>query len=244
MLFSLWTLLTRWLQAFTMLWSRFSDIFGRKPIFIVSLCALLGFSIGCGRARTLNELIVFRVLQGLGGSGIYSLGNIVLPEITPDRWYSHMVTAQGGIFTVSNVLGPVLGGVISAQTTWRWLFYLNIPGCGVLLPIIIFAWKDNELNETLKTRLVKACNFDFMGLLLLTATTCCLVVGIQLGGSYYAPWTSSTVLGSLVGGGAALIVLLAWNYHRGRVFRKKDRGPLPLFPSRLMKLRLVSASFV
>ncbi|CAK3783857.1 MFS multidrug transporter [Lecanosticta acicola] len=231
-------------MTFTMLWSRFSDIFGRKPIFIISLLALLGFSAGCGRAQTLNELIVFRVLQGLGGSGIYSLGNIVLPEITPDKWYAHMVTAQGGIFTISNVLGPVLGGVISAQTTWRWLFYLNLPGCGILLPILLIAWKDTKLDETLKTRLHKALNFDFLGLVLLTAATCCAVVGIQLGGSYYAPWTSATVVGTLVGALTAFLVLLGWNHHRDVTFRKTEKGPLPLFPRRLMTLRLVSASFM
>lgn len=153
-----------------------------------------------------------------------------------------MISAQGAIFTLANVLGPVLGGIISSTTTWRWIFYLNIPGCGVLLPVVIIAWKDNELPETFKARLNKACTFDFLGLLFLTSLVCCVVVAIQLGGSFYAPWTSSAVLGVFIGALVSLIAIVAWNQYREAIWHRSKIGPL--FPARLMSIRVVSGAFL
>ncbi|CEJ83851.1 hypothetical protein VHEMI03281 [[Torrubiella] hemipterigena] len=230
-------------MTFAMLWPRISDLVGRKWSFIAATVCLLVFSLGCGLSRNLSQLIAFRVLQGLGGSGLYSLGNMVLPEVTPNSWYSFMIAMQGIMFTLAGVLGPLLGGIVSTETTWRWIFYLNLPPCAVIAVVMAFSWSENKPAKCFKERLSDALDYDFVGITLFTAASCCLVLGIQLGGSSYAPWISPDVLGLLVGSVVCGALLIIWN-QRLNAASGKSTSVQPLFPSSLLRIRLVSAAFI
>jgi len=213
---------------------------GRKWCYITASLTLLAFSLGCGLSRTLGELITFRVLQGLGGSGLYSLGNMVLPEISPNRWYSAMLAAQGTIFTLAGILGPLMGGIIATRTTWRWIFFLNLPICGTIAITLALSWPQNKQNHNLKRRIMDASHYDFVGVVLFTAATCCLILGIELGGSSFAPWISAEVLALLCVAIVCFGAFAWWNYRRNST---REKSPIqPLFPSTLLKIRLVSAS--
>ena len=83
------------------------------------------FSIGCGFAQSLNQLIAFRALQGVGGSGLYALTIVIFPDISPPRMLGLIGSIIGMVIAISGVLGPVLGGVITHNTTWRWVFWIK-----------------------------------------------------------------------------------------------------------------------
>jgi MFS family permease len=83
------------------------------------------FSLACGLAQTLIQLVVFRALQGIGGSGLYSMTMVVFPEITPPNLFPIVAGIIGAVLAIAGVLGPILGGVITHESTWRWIFLLK-----------------------------------------------------------------------------------------------------------------------
>jgi MFS family permease len=118
-------------------------MFGRKGTLCFAVAIFTVFSLACGLAQTMNQLydptpitcvvselimclsIIFRAFQGIGGAGLYSLAMSVIAEITPLRFIGVSSGLMGSIFALSSLLGPVLGGIITSHTTWRWVFYLK-----------------------------------------------------------------------------------------------------------------------
>jgi MFS family permease len=107
------------------IFARISDIIGRRDAFIAAFLIFFAFSLGCGFSQTLNQLIVCRVLQGIGGSGLYSLTFVILPEISPPRLAQATGALAGAVVALAGVLGPLLGGIITKFTTWRWIFWIK-----------------------------------------------------------------------------------------------------------------------
>ena len=105
--------------------TRLADVFGRKQILLTSFIFFTIFSLACGFSQTVEQLIIFRTLQGIGGTGLYSLAMVICPEISPPKYLHHVVSAIGATVAISGVMGPVLGGVITGTTTWRWIFWLK-----------------------------------------------------------------------------------------------------------------------
>ncbi|CCF38151.1 ComD protein [Colletotrichum higginsianum] len=102
-----------------------SDLFGRKGTVLVSLTVFTLFSLACGVSQTMEQLIVFRAFQGMGGAGLYSMAVSVITEITPLKYIGISSGLMGSIFAMSSLLGPNLGGAITQHSTWRWVFYLK-----------------------------------------------------------------------------------------------------------------------
>jgi len=107
------------------LFARIADIVGRRNAYIAAFVIFFAFSLGAGFSQTLNQLIACRVLQGIGGSGLYSLAFVILVEIGPPRLQQWMAALAGITVACSGVLGPVLGGIITHYTTWRWVFWIK-----------------------------------------------------------------------------------------------------------------------
>ena len=105
--------------------TRMSDVFGRKQMALTSFFFFTCFSLGCGFAQTVEQLILLRALQGIGGTGLYSLTMVICPEIAPPRLLPVVVSLLGCTVAVSGVCGPVLGGIITGNTTWRWIFWIK-----------------------------------------------------------------------------------------------------------------------
>lgn len=107
------------------IFARLADIVGRRNAYIAAFIIFFAFSIGCGFAKTLDQLIALRVLQGIGGSGLYSLTFVIMPEISPISMQPLTGALAGAVVAMAGVLGPVLGGIITNYTTWRWVFWIK-----------------------------------------------------------------------------------------------------------------------
>jgi len=107
------------------IFSRIADIFGRRNAYIAAFLIFFAFSLGCGFSTSLTELIACRTLQGVGGSGLYSLTFVILPEISPPKMIQAIGAIAGVVVAMAGVLGPVLGGLITHYTTWKWIFWIK-----------------------------------------------------------------------------------------------------------------------
>lgn len=173
---------------------------------------------------------------------MYSLGNMILPEIAPNKWYSYMLAAQGSILTLAGVLGPLFGGVIATRTTWRWIFWLNVPICAAIAGILAISWTDNTHRDSFWIRFQYARKYDFVGLLLFTAATCLLVLGLEIGGSSFADWVSAEVIVLLCSFVVCTFVFVGWNMYREKSSAKKQIRAL--FPASLFHMRLIIAALM
>jgi MFS family permease len=111
--------------AFLMITAKLSDVWGIKSLLLICATIFLIFSMACGGAQTMTQLIVFRAFQGIGGSGLYSLTFVsVMKMVVPEKigFYSGIISS---VSVLANLLGPLLGDIIADWTTWRWCFFLK-----------------------------------------------------------------------------------------------------------------------
>jgi EmrB/QacA subfamily drug resistance transporter len=191
-----------------------ADRFGARRIFCT---AIVLFSLGsalCGAAQSMPQLVVFRVLQGMGGAMMVPVGRLILlRSVPPARMVAAMVwfTLPGA---VGRVAGPLLGGLVVTIASWRWIFLLNIP-FGVLGVLMAMAFID-ELHEPLHQR------FDLAGFVLLSAGLVGMVGGLDTAGRGLVPQPVTLALAGL----GALSLLAYWAYSRARADTIIDPGLL------------------
>ncbi len=107
------------------LFARTADVVGRRNAFLAAFVIFFGFSIGCGFAQTLNQLIACRALQGVGGSGLFSLTMVMWPELAQDHMRQYIAGLAGVVIAMAGVLGPILGGILTHYASWRWIFWIK-----------------------------------------------------------------------------------------------------------------------
>ena len=154
------------------LYGKLSDIYGRRNIYIIAMALFLIGSILCGRAETLTQLIFARALQGIGAGGIMPLAFILIGEMFSLEQRTKMQGVFSGVWGVSSIAGPLLGGFIVDQLSWHWIFYINvIPGL-LAGALVAFAWKD-------QARASERPAVDYTGAVLLTAGVILLLLGLM-----------------------------------------------------------------
>src|ERR1700733_1774723 len=179
---------TAFLVASTMttpLYGKLSDIFGRKPAFLVSITIFLAGSVLCGLSRTMTELIVFRAVQGLGAGGLITLSQTVVGDLVSPRERGRYQGLFAGVFAACSVVGPLLGGMITQALSWRWIFYVNLPVGAAAMFLIAIALRRHKRPVTHR--------IDYAGAALLTCGTVCLLLFLSWGGSVH-PWLSPAML--------------------------------------------------
>ncbi|KAI2468606.1 putative multidrug resistance protein fnx1 [Annulohypoxylon bovei var. microspora] len=200
------------------IFAKLSDILGRKFIFTTSIAIFAIFSGACGGAQTMTQLIVFRAFQGVGGGGAYSLSTVLITELVPPHKIAKSTAQLSLVTTLGNVLGPIIGGAISNNTNWRWIFWLNVPiaVCTLLLALAVIPNGFPHHNETprqLETQKPRPTasikRLDIIGTILLLVATVSLAAGFQEAGSRF-PWKSAYVISLLTISGLLWIVLLLW----------------------------------
>ena len=186
-------------------WS--AERFGAKRVFC---CAIAFFSIGsalCGAANSLPELVVFRVIQGLGGAMMVPVGRLILLRNVP----KHLMVAAMVWFTVpptiGRMVGPLVGGAIVTLTSWRWIFLINIP-FGLLGIALALGFIEDQRED------IPVQTFDVLGFVLLAVGLTGVLGALETAGKSLIPaWQSAVVAG--IG-----LVSLAWYYRHHR--RKAD----------------------
>ncbi|OBT91219.1 hypothetical protein VE02_00380 [Pseudogymnoascus sp. 03VT05] len=195
-------------MGFAVIFARISDGIGRKGASILAWLLFAAFSLGSGLATNINQLIAFRTLQGIGGSGLFSLSMIVLPQITPVRLWALMSSLVGMSFAFSYVLGPILGGVITHNSTWRWIYLFNAPAAVLGVGLILIAWPAQaDRKNRLSTSLAQ---MDVLGALLLLIATVLLVFALQQAGSQEYAWSSPVIVATLTVSAVSWVAFIAW----------------------------------
>lgn len=204
----------------------------------MSLVIFTTFSIACGVARTIDQLIIFRALQGVGGAGLYCLAMSVVVEIMPLKYIGLASGLMGSTFALSSLLGPVLGGVITSNTTWRWVFYLNIPpGVAILAAVLaVFPINATPLHVTWKT--LRA--LDYPGAALSLLGTILLIFGLEQGGTVF-PWRSPAVIGTIIASGLSFIGFGFWEWQASRAAKLSGKM-LVLFPTPVICHRVIASA--
>jgi EmrB/QacA subfamily drug resistance transporter len=170
----------------TPLYGKLGDLYGRKRIFQASIVVFLVGSALCGQSQSMGELIAFRTLQGLGGGGLIVLAQAIIGDIVSPRDRGRYQGVIGAVFGVSSVAGPLLGGFLVDNASWRWIFYVNIPIGIVALAVIAVALRVPEQR--------RHARIDVLGTILLSLAAGCFVLAASLGGATYG-WGSWQIIG-------------------------------------------------
>ncbi len=187
--------------AATPLWGKLGDRLGHKPLLLGALLVFVAASCVCGASQNLTQLVAARVVQGIAAGGLMTLamasvGHLVSPR-ERGRYQGYIAAAFAG----AAALGPLIGGVLVDEVSWRWVFYVNLPlgllaaaGLAVLLPA--------ERPEPSRAPL------DAAGAALLAAATSALLLACVWGGNQHA-WDSPTIIGLLATAAALSLALVA-----------------------------------
>ncbi|KAH7391856.1 putative MSF multidrug transporter [Pyrenochaeta sp. MPI-SDFR-AT-0127] len=213
-------------NSFLMITAKLSDIWGLKVLMLSCAVLFLVFSMACGAAQTMVQLIVFRAFQGIGGSGLYSLTFVsIMKLISPEKigFYSGVISS---VFAMANLLGPLLGGIISDRTTWRWIFFINGPIVAIAIALLFMSMPSLKDGKTNSQRIR---SLDGIGGILSVCWPIPLIFALQEAGGSHS-WSSGVIIGTLVTG---LVLLIAFGvYETWVTYRTKKE---PIFPVNFLR---------
>jgi MFS family permease len=172
------------------LFGKISDTHGRKPIFLIGIISLLIGSMLCGLSRSMTQLVILRGLQGVGGGILISIAFTILADLFPPRKrgkYAGLLTSMWGI---ASIIGPAIGGFITDNLSWRWVFYVNIPLGLIAIVMTITSLPSLKGTDTKKV-------IDYTGAAILTVALVPLILAFSWAGTTY-PWTSVQIIGMLL----------------------------------------------
>src|SRR5207244_562151 len=120
----------------TPIYGKLGDMVGRKPVFQAAILIFLAGSMLAGLSQSMGELIGFRALQGVGAGGLIVGAQAIIADIVPPRERGRYIGLIGAVFGVASVAGPLLGGFIVDNLSWRWVFYVNLPVGALAVAIV------------------------------------------------------------------------------------------------------------
>jgi EmrB/QacA subfamily drug resistance transporter len=205
------------------IFARLSDITSRRNVFLIGLVIFIAGSALAGLSQNLSELIAFRGVQGFGGGGIFPVAIAMVAVLFPPATRAKVVGLISGAAGIAIVLGPLLGSYIVSITTWRWVFYINLP-FGILAMIVL-------LFAVGPLRPQVPGGFDVPGAALLSGWVAALMLAlVQVADAGWA-WTDPRTIGLLAAALVLVAIFMWWE------FRVKE----PLVPFRLLKERVIAA---
>ncbi|MEU0947941.1 MFS transporter [Streptomyces canus] len=196
-------------------YGKLGDLLGRKGVFQFAIIVFVAGSALAGRAATMDQLIAFRAVQGVGAGGLMIGVQAIIADIVPPRQRGRFMGLIGAAFGLASVAGPLLGGYFTDHLSWRWCFYVNVPFGLLTLAVVTAVLKLPK--PRVRPRL------DLPGALLLAAASTCLVLLTSWGGTEYA-WDSRVILGLGAGAVASAVLFLVAEH-----FAAEPLIPLRLF---------------
>src|SRR5436309_7776502 len=207
------------------IYGKLADIYGRKPLFLFGSSLFLLGSVLCGAAQSMEQLIIFRAIQGLGAGAVLPIVLTIIGDIFALKERAKFQGLFSGVWGLSSIVGPALGGLIVDHFSWRWVFYLHVPFGLLSCLLLALTLKDNVDR--------KSPHLDYMGTLALTGAVVALLFFLLQGGTTW-PWLSLPSLSLF----AAFLVLLVL------FLRQENRAPDPILPLTLFKNRIIAISSI
>jgi len=207
----------------TPLYGKFGDLFGRRRVLGTAILIFVAASVACALARSMPQLVIARVLQGVGGGGLIALAQSVVADVVPLRDRGRYQSYISIVWVVASMLGPVVGGVLTEQLSWPWIFWINLP-----LGLVAFALVQGSLRALPLHR--GEARIDGLGALLLLAGLTALLIPITRVGQGSA-WHEGN---NLAGWAIAAVLLAAF-------LRQQRRHPEPIVPMALLANPVVVA---
>lgn len=214
------------------IWVKFSDIWGRKPIFLAGIALFFVSSVVCAAAVDMQMLIVGRAIQGAGGGGLICMVSVAISDLFSVRERSLWLGFCEGVWALSGAVGPLLGGAFAEKASWRWCFWCNLPIAGTAF-ILIFFFLNVHNPKTPVYEGIKA--IDWFGCISIVGIVVMLLLGLDLGGAVY-PWGSAKVICLLVFGALMILVFI----YSERKLAKYPVIPLSLFGSKNVATLIVT----
>ena len=205
-------------------WGKLSDLYGRRLLYQIGIGVFLLGTLLSGFSDSMTQLIIFRAIQGLGAGALIPLGMTIIGDIYTLEERAKMQAYFSGVWGISSVIGPVIGGFITDQLSWRWVFFINLP-IGVVAALIMgFALKEPKVHAKPK--------IDYAGATLLMAAISLLILAmVEGGGSLAELFAFHNLL--LFGVSIVLLGLFAW---------VEKRAADPIIPFELFNNRIVSVA--
>jgi len=215
--------------ASTPIWGKLADLFSKKLLIQLAIVIFIAGSMLAGLSQSVNTLIAWRVLQGLGLGGLQALVQIAMAAMISPRERGRYSGFLGGVMALATVGGPLLGGLLvdTSWLGWRWCFYVGVPFAAIALVL---------LQKTLHLPVIKReVHIDYLGAAFLTAGVSALLIWVTLAGSTF-PW-ASVESALFVGGGVLAIAAFLITEMRA----KEPIVPLRLFRERTTTLAIIAS---
>jgi MFS family permease len=206
------------------IFSKLSDLYSRRNVFLASLGIFIAGSVLAGASQNLTELVAFRAVQGFGSGAFFPVGLSIIAVVFDPATRARLTGPMTGVFALASIAGPLLGSTILDATTWRWIFYINIP-VG-LAGIAVLTTSVGPL------KVPRAQRFDTVGALLLTGWVSALLFALFQVANGLWGWTDVRFLGVLVLAVALLASFVALEL----------RSSAPLIPLRSLGHRVVAST--
>ncbi|MCC2594768.1 MFS transporter [Pusillimonas sp. MFBS29] len=207
----------------TPIYGKLGDIYGRRIVLSNAIILFLVASVACAMAPTMPVLVAARILQGLGGGGLISVAQATIADVVSPRERGRYQAYISGAFAVASVSGPILGGVLTAYLSWRWVFWINLP-LG-LIALLISRRAMRKLHVPQRKRSV-----DYVGAALLSVGLSAVLLTISRAGQQDVPGLDNNSLRMLI---LAVICLAAYVWNARRT-------PEPIVPLGLFRIRTVT----
>src|SRR5260370_10472726 len=193
--------------------------FGRKRLFLLCISLFTVTSLLCGVAPSLSMLVLFRVIQGAGGGGLQPMAQAILADTFPPEKRGLAFALYGITAIMAPTIGPTLGGWLTDNYSWRWIFYINLP-VGLLTLFLVFRMV--EAPPYLSARRGAGVRVDYIGIALLTLAGGALPILLRKGQE--TDWFGSRVILTLVVVSAVcFMALVVWEGHH-----ESPLGRIPL----------------
>jgi EmrB/QacA subfamily drug resistance transporter len=210
----------------TPIFGRLADLHGRKRIYLIGILSFVGASALCGFSRSMDQLVFFRLLQGIGGGAVLPIALTIIADLFPVEQRLRIQGLFSGVWGLAAIVGPLIGGALADHGAWRWIFFVNIPAGLVATLILTFAFRESRFSAA-------GGAIDYAGIGLLSGASIVLLLLMFWGGHEFA-WLSapSFALAALC---AALLLLFV---------HVETHTEQPFLPFRLFSSRIISVATV